>query len=382
MNYREKILLELIKQSQFKNGSIPTDNCDYSAVLMEARQQSLLGLISPLIPADVYPQDNKWKNINERQKASFILYLHEQNNLIQILRDAGIHFAILKGCASAMYYLNPALRSMGDIDVLVGKNDYSRAKTLLLSNGYEFLHKEDERNIPLKKNGIVIELHRQFSSPDKDIECYIREGLLNCEIHSIDGFSFPTLSKMSNGIVLLDHMRQHLKGGLGLRQVVDWMMYVNAELDDEFWNEEFGNVAKEIGLEQLALVVTKMCTRYLGLSNRITWCLAAEDEVCDLLLQNLFASGNFGTKLGKGQNVESISTAINNEGFFFRLQHTGERNWKAYKKHHWLKPFCWIYQGVRYIGKGIKTGRTPKQLLNDARRGKDRADLLKKLGIN
>lgn len=380
MNTTENALLELIKKSQFGIDFIPQHDCDYSAVLHEAKQQSVLGLVCQFIPPSAFPEGKEWQHIVERQRFSLIRYLHEQNSIKHAFDEVGIPFVVLKGCASAIYYADPSKRSMGDIDLLVSKEDYEKAKKILLSGGYYIHHEEDTRNIALKNHSVIVELHRQFSAVDKDIEKYVNDGMKRSELHSIEGFTFPMLPRLSNGLVLLEHMRQHLKGGLGLRQIIDWMMYVHSELDDDFWNESFRDVAVSEGLDKLAAVVTKMCQKHMGLSKTITWPSFAEEELCDELLANIFQSGNFGSKQGQGRNVEAVTAAIKREGLFRRLQKSGEHNWRAYKKHHWLKPICWIYQACRYMKQGRETGRSIKQIMDDTNRGKQRAELIKKLG--
>ena len=98
-----------------------------------------------------------------------------------------------------------------------------------------------------------------------------------------------------NGLVLLEHIGQHMMAGLGLRQVIDWMMFVNTALHDEEWST-FQEMAQAAGLETLAKVATKMCVRYFGLTGSFEWCMDADDAVVDEILDYLFASGNFGSK--------------------------------------------------------------------------------------
>ena len=63
---------------------------------------------------------------------------------------------------------------------------------------------------------------------------------------------------MINGLVLLDHVRYHLQGGLGIRQIIDWMMFVHANLNDETWETGFAQLARGAGLETLAVTMTSM----------------------------------------------------------------------------------------------------------------------------
>lgn len=389
------ILLFLIKRSQFggEQGLISYEfplqedqTINWSAVYEEARFQSVLGIVEPEIPSEVKALDGKWKHVGDRTLAEYVRYCFAESNLKQVLDEAGIPFVILKGNAAAIYYSTPSRRMMGDIDFLVPQNAFEKAKKVLIDKGYTYSHVDPQnRHIAFRKNGISFELHHHFSHTDLDFEAYIIEGLNNRITAKIDQHDFPMLPKLANGLVLLDHMRHHIRNGLGLRQVIDWMMFVNKELDDDFWQKEFGKVAREKGMDTLAVVTTKMCQIYLGLSDSIKWCSAAENDVCDELLDMLFVYGNFGKKNndehGKGVHIEYASMGIKRMGLFKWLQHAGENNWRAYKRHPWLKPFCWAYQACRYVKKGFQTKRSRKQLSEDVARSRRRSDLLKKLGV-
>ena len=271
---------------------------------------------------------------------------------------------------------------MGDIDYLVPPEHFDQAKGLLLANGYEI--EDDPRNprhMHVHKDSISFEQHRFFSSEGIDVERFISEGMNHIEMTEIYGTSFPMLPKLANGLVLLGHMVQHLKSGLGLRQVVDWMMFVNSELTDTFWTEMFEPAAKESGLDKVAVITTQMCVKHLGLPAEIHWCEEGEEKLCLELMESLLSSGNFDRKRGKGSSVERVVASIRGKGLFKNLQVAGEYNWKAYHKHKWLKPLAWAYQIGRYAKKGFQAKRSGKQLKEDWERGKNRDILLNKMGI-
>jgi len=384
----KKVLLELIKQSQFGDGkSFPVENCDWDMVYSEAINQSVIGLIAPEVLADVRKTDEKWRKAQDRQFAYSIRYFYAENELTKLLDDAEIPFVILKGTSAAIYYNHPDRRSMGDIDFLVPQDKFETTLEFLAINGYiRESEPHNSRHVGFTKNGLSYECHHHFSHDDLDNEAYIIEGLnqreyAEIESDAIDSFRFPMLPRLSNGLVLLDHMRMHLQSGLGLRQIIDWMMYVNKELSDEYWNKEFSHVVREKGLERFAKVATKMCQKYLGLPDSITWCNDADEVLCDKLFDMLFESGNFGRKKGRGNSVETVRTQIKRFGLFRWLQRAGEYNWRAYKKRHWLKPLCWLYQIFRYAKQGIKSGRSYNQLSADLENGNNRYELLKDLGV-
>jgi len=380
MNIEVATLLSLIKKSQFGvEDTINWSDVDMNALYNEAFDQSVLGIVANEIPENYITK--KFVDAKYRQKSSYILYCHAQDELKKVLDDACIPFIILKGNASAINYADPTSRMMGDIDFLVPQELYDKTIEILSLAGY-VKGTDNGRHCGFKKDKTSLELHHHFSHFDEiDVESYIISGLNSPDVVIIDGHEFPMLPKLANGIVLLDHFRRHLESSVGLRQVIDWMMYVYRNLDDDFWNSEFEPFAEDKGVLTLAITLTRMCQIYLGLPNTINWCKDADEDLCKRLMESVVISGNFGKKNKAGYRIERVNVYMKHEGIFHLLQRVGESTWKAYQKHHWLKPFCWLYQGFRFVKKLIKTGRTPSELKKDLDRFNDRYDLLKALKI-
>lgn len=380
MTASEQVLLTLIKQSLFQIPAEIPEDVDWKEVYQEAKVQAILGLVNKYIPREA---ETEGRNQYYHIITTFVRIITAQRELVQLLSDQDIPCAILKGSAAAIYYPEPYQRTMGDVDFIVPQECFDAAAELMDQNGYKPVIHEDEpseRHLIFQKNGIVFELHHHFSYEKMDVESYIIDGLQQAENAQIMSYSFPMLPSLANGLVLLIHMWEHLHGGLGLRQVIDWMLYVDKILNDEFWEKEFEPAAKELGVDTLAITATRMCQIYLGLSDKITWCRSADEALCEGLIGILLSSGNFGRKQADERQVEDIFTVIRREGLFHYLQYAGEKNWKAYKQHSWLKPFCWAYQISRYCYLGIKTKRA-KDLRQGINRSKSRADILRQLNI-
>ena len=144
MTNTEKQLLKLISASQFGKGNMAFTDCDYIAVLKEAKAQAVLGIVAPEIPQK-YVSEKDFETIKNgiaRQRAKYTRYLYEEDRLKNVLDSNAIPFVILKGNAAAMYYKNPACRNMGDVDFLVGIEDFLRAKEVLQSEGYVLTHEK------------------------------------------------------------------------------------------------------------------------------------------------------------------------------------------------------------------------------------------------
>lgn len=360
------------------------EGIDWQEVFSESKKQCIGAIVfyglASCVPEEVKRQ---WALYNTTNLAHGVCLLHETQTLTDLFRENGIPFTVLKGSAAAVYYPEPLYRTMGDIDLFVLPEDFDRARDCMLARDYAPDKREEDnpRHMIFFRNGIRFELHHYFGGPGSEMDRYIVRAFPRVESASVGGKEFRMLPTLENGLVILDHIRQELQTGLGIRQILDWAMYVNAALDDDFWDRAFRAAAAELGLEKLARTMTLMAQRHLGLNPGLRWCADADSAVADRLMDNLIVSGNFGQNNGSGAAIERTAAAFRRVGFFRHLQHAGEYNWRAYREHRWLKPFAWLYQIGRYIIQGLRTRRSGSQIREDAARGADRHRLLKDLGL-
>lgn len=363
--------------------NIPTD-CDWERVFAEVEAQRLSPLLLGALP-ETAPEAvrARWENVAMAHAAHTMALLYEQEQVTRCLETAHIPYAILKGSAAAVYYPQPDCRTMGDIDVLVSPEWFENALELLTSLGYVRGGSEREgvRHVSLRRNGVELELHRRFSYDALDFERYLLDALPRAERAEINGDSFAMLPRLANGLVLLGHIWEHLNSMLGLRQILDWMMYLNACMDRAFWEEEFCPVARELGLEKLAVTLTRLCERYFGLEQRFLPPDGESDALCERLLRKMLDDGNFGEKRRGSQNTETVTVLMRQQGLFPYLQAAGLRHWEAARRHALLRPFAWLYQAFRLPVLWLRQRRSPDQLRSDMGRARHDAALLQELGI-
>ena len=365
----------------------PAPDTDWKAVYAELQLQAVQHLcVDVLASADKTNMFYYIQNLSENVRKWHHL-MEQQQELIAGLSQAGIPCAILKGAAADQYYPKPEYRCMGDIDLIVRPEDFDRALALVQKD-WELLL-ENSRHKDLRRNGVLLELHRAFSSfrapqLSQFLDNAIFDSIPQAENRRLGKFTFPCLPKKINGLILLTHINIHMETGLGMRQMIDWMMYVDRELDDRFWQEEFSHAARHLGLEKLAITVTRMCQIYLGLREDITWCREAEEDLCADLLDHTFRQGNFGRKTTDRINIAIgvVSAAKNLPVFFRELQRRGMINWKAAQKHGILRPFAWLFQIFRYIRLGIGHEKPVRFLLQTLRTEKKQSSLLDRLEVS
>lgn len=341
-------------------------------VFDEIKQHTITALFSScLADCELSPEiKEKLKTCILQDAFYYIHYKHEQSHL-----PLTVPYVILKGTSAAKYYPYPDYRTMGDIDIMTRREDYEIACRQLIDNGYRIVH-DIYKETTVVKNGIVLDLHKQFASMNNPEHVKYLDDLI---IENIN----PThvLPDLVNGLVLLDHINQHLESGLGLRQIIDWMMFVDKCLPDDKW-PEFYIFAKRIGLVKLAIVCTRMCEMYLGLPRR-KWCSDAEIALCNKLMKYVIACGNFGNKKNSEADIsETAFTYTRTPRSWFRLlQRQGMVNWKAAKEHEVLRPFAWIYQLCRYVSRGLKRDNAVSKLSAEYIAAREKMALLDALEV-
>ena len=340
-NMNKKELFNLIKLSLWGNGTAVVDRDIYE----EMKQQTIAALPASCFSSFNMPPEIKkeWGNLVINQVSFYIQSNYEQSQL-----PISVPYVILKGTSVAKYYPYPEYRTMGDIDIMTRREDLDKACQELIDHGFQ-ITKELNREIALRRGSIIVELHRRFASLSDLSQAKYLDDLILDNISSSH-----VLPDLVNGLVILEHIDQHLEEGLGLRQIIDWMMFVDKCLPDEKW-PEFSELAKKIGLEKLAVFCTRMCEMYLGLSRR-GWCSYANTDICENLMDYIIACGNFGNKKGSDADIseKAFAYASTFGAGFKLLQKQGLINWKTAQKYKILRPFAWIYQLFRYLSRGLK----------------------------
>lgn len=373
-------LLELIKSSLFGFAPVLPNDVDLDAVFEEAKAQTVTALAAPAVPQD---SALRWQESASQSTAHYIRALFEQTNLIKLFEKNNIPLVILKGTAAAVYYPKPQLRTMGDIDFLVFEKDFERAYSLLENSGFAFEGDYgDGRDYTFIKGEVVFELHRKYSDVGYDIEDILIDGMKRPVSRSVNGQSFPSLPDRENGLVLLDHIRHHLNNGLGLRQIIDWTVFANRVLDNEYYQNQFLPILTSAGLEKFCKIVTKMCKTHLYLPESLTWCDDADSATADQLFENVMSDGNFGIKSDREFSpVSSFAARSKRDGFFKTLQTAGVKNFDICKKNKFFRSFAWLFQAFRYAKRGTASLFKGEKVIDNISAGNEKADFFNRLGL-
>lgn len=386
MNSTEAAVLEVLKASLFDGKIDLLDHIDWREVYKELHAHAVTWL-----PTDILPE---FSGLDEEAKKAWTMgavrnmqrnyhILQEQDVLLKLLAAKGLKAVVIKGAAAAIHYPQPDYRCMGDVDLLLKEDEADKALVLMQEHGYRLSFPVDHsnRHYNLNKNGVEFEVHKSFSPVIDEI---LFEGMTDIQRGKLDDFEIPMLPELHNGLVFLVHAIVHLRVGIGLRHILDWVMYAYAVLDDAFWATSLQPVLKGLGLEEFAIVLTRMGQMYLGLpqENR-TFCRCTDEAVCRELMAYVLDNGNFGVKNGKmGAAAGTLTEFGSVKELFVMLQKRGCITYEnRIRKYPFLKPFAWLMRIGDLLLRGLRRGIGLDTMRSSFQESRKRVHLLDKLGV-
>lgn len=371
----EQALLDLLANNLFGAGeSIDYDDLDWDRVWHEAYLQAVpliafsydfTDKIDDKIANHIKNSLNTIISLNSRRIGEHV-YLHN------ILSKENIKYTIIKGFACSLYYPDPMLRSIGDVDFLVKHNDLEKTERVLIKNGFLPLESTSECHKVFTFKGCRYEMHYEPAGiPTGEagdvLQQYLNDAVDCSVINETEFGAMCVPSDFHHGLIILLHMCHHLNcEGIGLRHLCDWAVFISS-LSRESFRDLFEEKLKATGLWLFASILTQICVDFLGCSSGILF-TEENKELSESVLSDIFSSGNFGQKSDDRAHeallLSSEKTAADQNSHFIRnLFFSANRivfkNWKISRKLKILLPFGWLFFGVRYFIRSL-LGKRPQ----------------------
>ena len=312
----------------------------------------------------------KWKSFAMRSLQNNMNIHVQHAELHNLLTKQQIPYCIIKGCASAKDYPDPLMRAMGDVDFIILEQDWERALKALTEEGFLVSGEDHAFHISLSKKNVHMEMHHDpfgIKVAKADALAEIIPDLVynSVEVKSELG-SFRMPDDFGHGIVILLHAYRHLvDAGIGIRHLCDWAALISRYSNEEFISV-FQNRFCELGIWRLAQVFGATAHRYLNIPYQ-PWMGEKDAEVCEMLMQDILNSGNFGRndadRWTQNKAIYNVKNQISENNGMKQLIHTLNQNalevYPRAMKCVLLRPFGWIVLGIRYLFR-VCTGRRKK----------------------
>lgn len=372
LNDTQHCILSTLRFSLFGGEKPELNIVDVNALVEEAKAQAVFPLAFSVFCEDlkVALPAEKYANLDSQYFGNLMNTVRvqtEHGELHEIMQEAGIPYVTMKGCASAAYYPEPELRSMGDVDFLVHEEDIPLGIKALEDHGFQRDQYEFTTNQSayLRPPMTTWEIHKSPSGIPKGpegeaIKRELSDIIEKAELCDIDGSQFYVPCKYHHGLILLLHKISHMTtSGIGLRHLCDWAVFESSFSNDEFI-QMYEKKLKPFGLWRFAQIMTLVCEKYLGAPER-EWAHDSSIKLQQLneIIEDVFAGGNFGHKDENRQREIKYLTDRKKERLGDKnimMQAAASLNQKVYVNHRVIKkykvllPVGWIIEGGKYLG--------------------------------
>ena len=326
MTKNREIFLSLVRSSLWGTvcADIPSDP-DWDEIMTLAVRQTLAVLISDAVqslPADRKPSSDIISHLfglsvsNIRTHALINRKLAET---VGVMKQNGIRTVLFKGQGLAQNYLNPLLRQCGDIDLYVGDAQYKRSYEVAVEAfGSHADDSESIKHYHLNNGGVTVELHRIAESlPGRAVNRRFQEWSLK-HLHgdrlrkvTIDGAEVLLPPFDFDPVYVMNHAWHHfMNGGIGLRQVCDWTLYLH-HYHQHINPAELEQTLRSFRILKAWHLFAGIAVRHLGLpSEECPLYCDKYSKLSDKVLEMILDEGNFGRNSDwrKSRRPEGYST--------------------------------------------------------------------------
>lgn len=283
---------------------------NWEAIFTCSVQQTVLGLVAEGInslpsvyqpPAAIQNKMRSRLTSGIRSHAHFNRVLAE---LVTMLRQKGICPVLLKGQGVAMDYADPTRRQCGDIDLYIGQEDYERACSLARQQyGTDRHATESEKHYHFSHDGVIIELHRiaeRLPAPwhNHRFQHWTQHHLQSNHLRRVEigGTEIALPPIHFDALYIFNHAWHHFSagGGIGLRQLCDWVRYLHT-FHQEINREELKRNLKAFGIWRAWRIFGCIAVDTLGLpEDEFPFYTSRYVRYGEKMLAMIQQEGNFG----------------------------------------------------------------------------------------
>lgn len=270
----------------------------------------------------------------------------------EAFEKASIKLVFFKGAQLRELYPVPELRTMGDMDCLIRREDRSKAHTLMCQLGYQ-CEIDDEPVWMYNRNGIVIEMHTRVAADSLGNEVDYPTMFSDAMMHVHEENGYLCLEWEYHFCYLIYHIAKHLSStGAGVRMIADIAVFMYRRANQMEW-ERVKSVLQEFQLWKTTLAVFGLCRRWFSVE------VPADDTVSQQTLDDLeayiIAGGTFGFETHDAGDIyrkKALRGGMDTTGWKYRMRlaksylFPPKRYLMQYfspaEKHSWLLPVAWM----------------------------------------
>lgn len=377
MNIEQTYFLRIL--SDHLNGRKTTEraDADWPVLLEYAQNHQVSGIVYHQCRAFL-PEDTG-KRLEQKHSAELYYYYNRAAlfaQLTQALTGAGVPFYTVKGLDVAQYYPIPALRTMGDCDIVVHPEDKEKAHAVMTALGFSNDQKADSEWTYFK-NGLEFEIHDHLLYDDFGSDKRSRERADLAWEHAEptgEGTRYA-LDWSFHFLFLLLHLKKHLiYYGAGFRQFMDLDVVLRrCELDWDWLDQPL----RDLNMWRFTRICLALLKRWFDTPLPFDVEPLDEDFFAEAT-DKIFVNGIFGFNDAANEENRRLNAIARRSGprALVRVRNLIAGVFPSYRamryvEHYafvngrpWLLPAAWVYRFYRSLR--YRMGDNGKRMIGSA----------------
>ena len=307
MTKEQEFFIELL--SSHINGYIPKpqENIDWKEIFDLSNKHNVTAIVATqikLLPESSQVQGKGKSYFNQflgKTLQSYDEKIEAYNYFIKTLSENGIKHLIVKGAVLRDIYPVKELRTSGDTDVVIQKQDYEKCKEILIANGFT-LSQDTGEELDMYYKGQYFEISNTFEYINEETKLFF-ENPFDEKLSYCEGFTYY-LYPIYHLVYVLYHILKHIKnGGAGVRMLLDiCVLFNNYSIDVN----EFLKIMTSLNLEKSSKTIISICKKLFKLDVEFEYTI--NEDIEEKLIDTIISGGVFGFSNGNLGVVRLAST--------------------------------------------------------------------------
>ena len=307
MTKEQEFFIELL--SSHINGYIPKpqENIDWKEIFELSNKHNVTAIVATqikLLPESSRVQGKGKSYFNQflgKTLQSYDEKIEAYNYFVKTLSENGIKHLIVKGAVLRDIYPVKELRTSGDTDVVIQKQDYEKCKEILIANGFT-LSQDTGEELDMYYKGQYFEINNTFEYINDETKRFF-ENPFDERLSYCEGYTYY-LYPIYHLVYVLYHILKHIKnGGAGVRMLLDiCVLFNNYSIDVN----EFLKIMTSLNLEKSSKTIISICKKLFKLDVELEY--AVNEDIEEKLIDTIISGGVFGFSNGNLGVVRLAST--------------------------------------------------------------------------
>ena len=266
MNDTERYFIHLLSSHLNNSPPLPFDSEDWMGVFRLGELHNVTAMLTLSIkklPVENRPPEKIFNLF--KQALGMTLQSYESKAagikiLEKTLSDKGIEHLYVKGAAIRKYYPSGEVRTSGDTDIIVDKDNLNFSADYLIEKGFSLSQRNDFQNVLFYLDE-EYEIETELDGVNSESEKIFKPLFNTDKTVNTDDFTYE-LEPTYHLFYVISHLLRHLSfGGVGVRQLMDVDVLIRSGECDI---ERLLDIAESVKLKKSFMAVLTLAKQYFS----------------------------------------------------------------------------------------------------------------------